>query len=75
MAKLINNIGSTGPYPGRTWKEEADAVGDSPFGFSVIAQIDKGKCDHWDCRKPVDEHYHCCSKECYDLFVEEHSRG
>jgi len=71
MAKLVNNTDSIGPYPGRTWEEEAEDVGDSPFAFMVVAQIDKGKCDNWQCGKPIDEKHHFCSKKCYDFFNDE----
>jgi len=71
MAKLINNTNSIGPYPGRTWEEEAEAVGDSPFAFSVIRQIDRGRCDNCHCGEPIDEHYHFCSEECYEFFNDE----
>jgi hypothetical protein len=72
MAKLINDTDSIGPYPGRTWEEEAaDARapngGECIFPYRVIEQIDRGKCDNWSCAKPISEKHHFCSKKCADI--------
>lgn len=69
MCKLINNTDSIGPYPGRTWQDEADAVGDSPFAYMVTRQIEEGVCDDVFCGREVDAAYHFCSKGCYDAYL------
>lgn len=63
-AKLVNNTPQVGPYPGRTWVEEANAVKRSLFGYMVPAKIDQNQCDC--CMKPCSPEYSCCSKQCYE---------
>jgi hypothetical protein len=71
MAKLINNTNSTGPYPGRTWKQEAAAKrapngGECLFPYAVMEQLEVGTCDYLPCGKKVGKKYHYCSKACAD---------
>jgi len=53
MAKLVNNTDSIGPYPGRTWKEEADALGDRLFGFSPVRD-EYGRLCCPECQAPLE---------------------
>ena len=76
MAKLINKTDSTGPYPGRTWKQEADATrapngGEALFPYCVQEQITRGECDNYACRKAISEKHHFCSKKCADIVEQE----
>jgi len=71
MSKFRNTTGTIGPYPGRTWEQEAEIYADKIFGYWVIEQIDVGKCDNIACHKPISEKYHFCSKECKDIVDDE----
>ena len=63
MAKLVNKTSLIGPYPGRTWEQEAAAMGKSLFPLWVIAKIEKDKCDQ--CMEPCLPTFTCCCKKCY----------
>lgn len=69
MAKVqrCNNT-LVGPYQGRTWEQEAEALEKRKghellFGYGVHPKIDPGKCDY--CLKPNSPNYTYCSKACF----------
>jgi len=64
MTKLTNNSKMTGPYPGRTWEQEAAMKPDAIFGFVVFPKTEDDICDH--CLGSCAPEFSCCSKKCYN---------
>jgi len=69
MAKVHRwNNTLAGPYPGRTWEQEAEALErkrghELLFAYGVPAKIDPGKCDR--CLKPNSPDHTYCSRACF----------
>lgn len=66
---LINKTTQVGPYPGRTWEQEAAAVKNGLFGFVVHPKRENDKCDR--CMKPNSPEYKFCSKQCNTAAIAE----
>jgi hypothetical protein len=66
--KIVNLSKTKGPYPGRTWEEEAVEAererGASLFSFLIVAKVEEEKCDH--CLGSCSPDFSCCSKKCFE---------
>lgn len=78
-AKIIKSDDTTGPYPGKTWEQQAFEDGFDPmqslFSYLVTAKIDPPLiCDNPECKKPLSVNVHFCCQECFESYWEQSSQ-